>query len=964
MSNKLEVTLSFKPIMDGLDRFVAGLNSRMEKVKAFNMRIENGAKATNQLLAQAGTVLGLQQLKSYVGQASEAERVQKQLTAAMRKQGVYSGEYLGQLNSMAEALERVTNFQGEQITAVQRQLISYKVARKDIVGLTEDVLDLAQALGIGPEQAAVLLGKTLRGEQEELGRYGIQIDGTKNRVVALHEAVQRFAGGQARSGVAFPQLHQASVVLDQLKKDLGKAIAEGIGPFVSGFVNGMSTVAAWAGRALNLVRDFLPASENLRPLGELLGKATIAALAFLAPLLAIRALMVGLPAVINPARMAYVFLFGVDILDAVRDIQSFSKALGMIETLKVANWGQRFAAFGAVVSAAFAGWQIGSFLNELEIGGMKISDWTARTINYFLGWADKVGGAFATAWVLVKFNFFSKLTEGRMQILEFVDFVTEKLNKVLPSKWQLPVDSIKAAIAEYKKELGSLDTEKSAALAAIEARLQQQAALRSGVGDDLAAKGRAGVAKPGAPDAGNGTPTDTTRMWTQADIDKARALRAELELKRAIFDLDTAILEAQQDGNQELLNKLMRQRGQLQALNDLGTEAYDIIQARLDIEEETRIKQKQRQDQERAHAVQMADLDQKLALVQANRFLTAEQKGQKSVEILRQQNALIAQRIALLEEEKRAGVTDERRSTIDQTVDQLRSTAASNVGEIASQEPLSFMQTQLQAVIGFVSQIGSVAQQVAGVFSNVMGAAVNGISSSIMGLIKRTMTWRDALYNIASSVIEAVISSFANMAAQWIVKQIVMAVAGKAIQAASLAAMLPMALATTAMWAPAATAASIATFGTAAVTGAAMAHAAILSSVAGFALGGFPAGGEQLIRINEQGQEFVVSNPAVRKFGSTFLEDLNNGVLNLGALPGNVAAGMATPDYGAGGAGGGAGSFDPAAMIDAIAKKINFTANVIPDERAAKRIDRRSQAAGDIIAIVRQNRAAIFKSGV
>ena len=56
MPNKLEVTLGFKPVMDGLDRFVKAIESRMERVRAFNLRIENGAKAIIQLMGVRGGV--------------------------------------------------------------------------------------------------------------------------------------------------------------------------------------------------------------------------------------------------------------------------------------------------------------------------------------------------------------------------------------------------------------------------------------------------------------------------------------------------------------------------------------------------------------------------------------------------------------------------------------------------------------------------------------------------------------------------------------------------------------------------------------------------------------------------------------------------------------------------------------------------------------------------------------------
>ena len=128
---------------------------------------------------------------------------------------------------------------------------------------------------------------------------------------------------------------------------------------------------------------------------------------------------------------------------------------------------------------------------------------------------------------------------------------------------------------------------------------------------------------------------------------------------------------------------------------------------------------------------------------------------------------------------------------------------------------------------------------------------------------------------------QAIIQAFVRMAAQWITQQIIMAVFGKAIQAAQLAALAPIAFATAALWAPAATAASIATFGGAAVEGAAMAQTAIWTSALGFAEGGLVTGPgtgtSDSIYARLSNGEFVVPADRVAQYGVGFFEDLRGG---------------------------------------------------------------------------------------
>jgi hypothetical protein len=145
----------------------------------------------------------------------------------------------------------------------------------------------------------------------------------------------------------------------------------------------------------------------------------------------------------------------------------------------------------------------------------------------------------------------------------------------------------------------------------------------------------------------------------------------------------------------------------------------------------------------------------------------------------------------------------------------------------------------------YLTQLGTVGDQVASTFSNIAQTITGGIANGITGLIARTMTWRQALAQIGTAVLNTIIQSFVEMAAAYMMRRMMMFVFGRKLDAAEVAgnvsknaALLTSeattAAATAVAWTPAALVKSIATFGLAALIG-----AAILAAV----LGGFSTGG-------------------------------------------------------------------------------------------------------------------------
>ena len=184
-----------------------------------------------------------------------------------------------------------------------------------------------------------------------------------------------------------------------------------------------------------------------------------------------------------------------------------------------------------------------------------------------------------------------------------------------------------------------------------------------------------------------------------------------------------------------------------------------------------------------------------------------------------------------------------------------------------------------------------ISQQIADNLTNVIGAAVDGISGSIQGLITGTMDWGDALANIYSSLMQSVIKAIADMAAQWIVSHIIMkgvAIGFDALLSvlgwkrvaesnAQEAAKAPMLMSNAA-------AASVGSYGVAALVGVAalLAALAVVGVAGGFAEGGYtgPGGKYDLAGVVHRG-EFVMPQTAVNRIGVENLETMRQG----GELP-------------------------------------------------------------------------------
>lgn len=191
------------------------------------------------------------------------------------------------------------------------------------------------------------------------------------------------------------------------------------------------------------------------------------------------------------------------------------------------------------------------------------------------------------------------------------------------------------------------------------------------------------------------------------------------------------------------------------------------------------------------------------------------------------------------------------------------------------------------ALLDFQTQAGTFTSQFYDELLTIQNTLTGSMSESIEGLITRTMSWGDAMRNVGNAIGTTLVKSIADMAAQWVTSQLTMFVMGKTLAKSStkLAKATNAELAASA--APAATLTAIASYGGSVAAAALIAPAMLANAAVGSALasapivaaetGGLIRGGEQFVRMNEKGEEFVINADVTKSFGMDFWNGVNQG---------------------------------------------------------------------------------------
>jgi hypothetical protein len=328
--------------------------------------------------------------------------------------------------------------------------------------------------------------------------------------------------------------------------------------------------------------------------------------------------------------------------------------------------------------------------------------------------------------------------------------------------------------------------------------------------------------------------------------------------------------------------KAYEEQAQLDAELKVSLDLRKKLGAELDKENEAATKATEREQRQQINAslreqeTLLEKIRQQQQLINANPFLSADQKQKLSFLSMTAELAELSHAI----EKTKQDITG---SALDPALHERLQRQLQKDNFAFDQLKIKIKSTTFGGQIGaeliqWVNSLGTTAHQVASIITNVLGAAIDGISQGISGLIVGTQTWEQAWNSAVSSVIagivRVVVQYIASQIAMFVIRQIFgQQESGLASKAAGAAA---------AKWAPAAISASIASEGAAAGYGTAAYLAALAvgeaaavaaSSASGFKRGGYTGDGS----VDEYAgpahkKEFVFDASATRSHGIENLE--------------------------------------------------------------------------------------------
>lgn len=313
----------------------------------------------------------------------------------------------------------------------------------------------------------------------------------------------------------------------------------------------------------------------------------------------------------------------------------------------------------------------------------------------------------------------------------------------------------------------------------------------------------------------------------------------------------------------------------------------------------------------REQANLMAGIRGQQQLVQNDPFLSVDQKNAQMIPLITSQIAALNAQIASDKNALKDTALDP--AQIEQVKGKIQQ-ADLEVKKLGQDlKTLSFGGGLKAELTAWVNSFGSSIHQVASLITGTLNTAISATSQAITGLIFKTGNWKQAFAQAA----QAIVGNIIQILLQWVVSQTIMKALGLAGKTADIATTEAVGAASAAAWAPAATAASIATLGTADATGVAALTAAMASGIGIVTAGslGGAAGGWYVdrgthstaddvpIRVS-RGEGIINAREVARRGGKAWVDSLNSGVTRT-----NYATGGIVPS-GGGGGGFGTGSGD------------------------------------------------------
>ncbi len=830
----------------------------------------------------------------------EAAQAQSQLAQTLKQTRQLSEGYLADLGKQATRLQELTGIQDDEISRVQRVLIANKVQKQDIEDITRLTLDLAAARNISAEAAAQALGRGLSGEDIELGRLGVRIDKDLTReeqIRRLKEQLGGTVGGQA--AVQFEAkgpVGELQVMLDQLKQTAGEVTLIFAQPFAAGFREGLGGVMDM----LERIKQELPSiSDGFSALVQAAGFFVGANLTWFGPLV--------ISAVAVKAAIQNLRPFWVALEVGAFAVKTAVEAMVSTAAKVLVSLGPKIAAISGALSAAatlYFSYGFGNQIAELELYGASIKQWLAsfillsqsvfteaakhpliwweRTKNVFQGFYDYLTTTFVGAW-----------KTAQATILQSTLDTAEKLNKALPSRFRIDTSALAEAKDKLISEVNALDAEldgkrqardraTSAAIAGITKDWDQQAAIYRQAAD------AAGLDKPrkiiveGQGKAASVDERTKAAYDLKAELEKgskaAKDSIAQAEFDRSTNEQKLEILQAQRS---EVEAQLQSQLKVLEPIHDQKAEALAHQAARaktLDIEAKiAAVERDQFKAQQDLLDAELQKYRLQVKAIQDDPYKTKLEKQAEILPLLEKENQLIEESIRLIREKQLAdpNLDPATRELAQQRLKSLETDQVDLQGEMTANTSLGFSDRMRADLTDLMSQWEDTAARIANVITNTIQGAVRGLSDSIEGLIRGTMTWGEAFVHVG----QVILDTFIRVVAEFIAQQIMMFILRMALGKAFLATAVSEALTLSQIWAAPATLATIASYGGAAIAAPFQIGGAISgtmgTALAGFAEGGYTGEGNKwdVAGVVHRG-EYVIPKADVDRIGVDAIEGL------------------------------------------------------------------------------------------
>lgn len=420
------------------------------------------------------------------------------------------------------------------------------------------------------------------------------------------------------------------------------------------------------------------------------------------------------------------------------------------------------------------------------------------------------------------------------------------------------------------------------------------------------------------------------------------AAKREAE-KKELFDLQTQAIAAEAAGNTKLAEQLREQIQIKQIAREFDGKEPALIKQRSDAVTAANAKERAqkeaalaRSQEEQKLQTDLADIAARRSAIEANQFLTNEQKQQAILPLIEEENRLLAEKLAILDKIIEAEKDPAKRLEFQRERGTTSRKIDSNNADAGNMQPRSLRDEMAIGAAKASDALGTNAQIAARSWAQAAESMRTNMGSALGDIFMKTTSVGRGLRNAAASIAESWIRSGAQMLSDWIHKHTIMqlwtsltekkAVTEKAGTVAIKGALETQETVQTVAGATTRGQANTQEAGSGLIgaaikamnavanipyVGPILAIAAMAAIMAagmallsgGFKKGGFTGyGGDDEVAGPAHKNEWVIPAPIVRAIGieniPSMLAAAADGAADVSILPGTVAAAMERPAYG------------------------------------------------------------------